>query len=101
MLVLRAGALGDLLLLRPTLAALRASGHRVHLLAPLAPGRALVGPGAADTLHASDGPELAAALADGFADGPHRPRAGRGRRRSSRTRAARRFSSGSRSARGG
>jgi hypothetical protein len=68
--LVRAGALGDLLLLRPTLAALRASGHRVHLLAPLAPGRALVGPGAADTLHASDGPELAAALADGFADGP-------------------------------
>jgi ADP-heptose:LPS heptosyltransferase len=66
----RAGALGDLLLLRPTLAALRASGHRVHLLAPLAPGRALVGPGAADTLHASDGPELAAAFAHGFDDGP-------------------------------
>jgi heptosyltransferase III len=69
-LLARAGALGDLLLLRPTLAALRSSGHRVHLLAPLAPGRALVGPGAAETLHASDGPELAAALANGFADGP-------------------------------
>jgi ADP-heptose:LPS heptosyltransferase len=69
-LILRAGALGDLLLLRPTLAALHASGHAVHLLAPLAAGRALVGPGAAEALVASDGPELAAALADGFGDGP-------------------------------
>lgn len=40
------------------------------MLAPRDPGRVLCGPGAADDLLAADGPELAAALADGFADGP-------------------------------
>lgn len=69
-LLVRAGALGDLLLLRPALAALLASGHEVELVAPLAAGRVLVGPGAARALHAWDGVELAEALACGFGDGP-------------------------------
>lgn len=47
-LVVRAGALGDLLLLRPTLAALRAAGQAVTLLAPAA-GQVLLGPDGADT----------------------------------------------------
>jgi hypothetical protein len=49
---------------------LRVAGHRVRLLAPERPGGALCGPGAADAVLASDGPELAAALAEGFGDGP-------------------------------
>ncbi len=46
-LIARAGALGDLLLLRRALAALRRGGHAVTLLAP-APGALLVGAGAAE-----------------------------------------------------
>jgi ADP-heptose:LPS heptosyltransferase len=69
-LLFRAGALGDLLLLRPAVAALRRAGHRVRLLAPERPGSVLCGPGAADAVLASDGPELALALAQGFGDGP-------------------------------
>jgi ADP-heptose:LPS heptosyltransferase len=69
-LLARAGALGDLLLLRPTIAALHAAGHRLQLLAPRAPAGVLVGPGGADAVLASDGPELAAALAGRFEDGP-------------------------------
>ncbi len=70
-LLFRSGALGDLLLLRPTIAALRAAGYDgVHLLAPEVPGGVLRGPGAADSLLASDGLEVAAALADGWRDGP-------------------------------
>ena len=70
LLLARAGALGDLLLLRPTIAALHAAGHRVQLLAPRGPASVLVGPEALDSVLASDGPELAAALAGRFEDGP-------------------------------
>ena len=41
----RAGALGDVLLLRPAVAALRAAGHAVSLLAPSGPAAALLGGG--------------------------------------------------------
>ena len=47
-LLLRAGALGDVLLLRRAIAALRAAGHDVTLLAPSGPGSALLGSGPAD-----------------------------------------------------
>ena len=40
-LVVRAGALGDVLLLRRAVAALRRADHSVHLLAPSAAGRVL------------------------------------------------------------
>ena len=57
-LVVRAGALGDLILLRPVVASLRAAGASVTLLAPERPGSALVGPGAheAQRLISWDGP---------------------------------------------
>jgi heptosyltransferase III len=41
----RAGALGDLLLLRRTIAGLKSAGHGVSLMAPTTPARALLGPG--------------------------------------------------------
>jgi heptosyltransferase-3 len=44
-LIVRAGALGDVLLLRRTVASLRAAGYAVDLLAPAAGGTALVGAG--------------------------------------------------------
>ena len=69
-MLVRAGALGDLLLLRPAIAWLRSAGHAVRLLAPEGPGRVLQGPGALDFLLASDGIEVATALAQGWADGP-------------------------------
>lgn len=70
-LLFRAGALGDLLLLRPTIAALRAAGcDGVQLLAPELPGGVLRGPGAADSVLPCDGLEVAAALAEGWRDGP-------------------------------
>jgi hypothetical protein len=47
-LVLRAGALGDLLLLRGVLASLRSAGHEPVLMAPAGPGAALVGGGLAN-----------------------------------------------------
>jgi len=59
-----------LLLLRPTIAALAAAGPRVRLLAPEQPGSVLRGPGASDCVLALDRPEVAAALAEGFGDGP-------------------------------
>lgn len=46
-LLARGGALGDLVLLREGVAALRAAGHSVALFAP-PPGEALVGPGPAE-----------------------------------------------------
>jgi ADP-heptose:LPS heptosyltransferase len=51
-LLLRAGALGDIVLLRTAVAALRASGHSVSLLAPSGPGAALKGggPGEVDSV---------------------------------------------------
>jgi ADP-heptose:LPS heptosyltransferase len=70
LLIVRAGALGDLLLLYPAIAALLAAGLRVSLLAPEPQGHALVGPGAASGLLPLDGREVSAALADGFTDGP-------------------------------
>lgn len=69
-LVTRSGALGDLILLRMAIAGLRAAGHRVSLLVPESPGKVLLGPGEADLVLPSDGAEVAAALASGFAGGP-------------------------------
>lgn len=45
---MRAGALGDLLLLRRTIAALQHARHTVGLLAPSGPASALIGPGTGD-----------------------------------------------------
>jgi ADP-heptose:LPS heptosyltransferase len=63
-LLVRAGALGDLLLLRRTIAALRAAGHAVSLLAPRA-GAVLLGPGPSEVDEWLDyeGPETAGLLA--------------------------------------
>ncbi len=60
-LLLRAGALGDLLLLRPAIAALKHASFQVTLLAPGNPGAALIGDGGADaaTLLDWDRPETA------------------------------------------
>src|SRR5262245_55283440 len=69
-LVVRAGALGDLLVLRPAISALSRSGHRVTLLAPSAPASLFVGPGAVDAVLPWDGPEVAALLAGAPIDGP-------------------------------
>jgi ADP-heptose:LPS heptosyltransferase len=62
-LLLRVGALGDLLLLRPGLAALRGAGHRVALIAPEQPASVLRRE--LDELFAWERPELAALLAGG------------------------------------
>ena len=69
--MVRAGALGDILLLRPTLSALRAAGWRVCLLAPSA-GSVLLGTGASEVeeLLPWDGPELAQRLAGTATNGP-------------------------------
>jgi ADP-heptose:LPS heptosyltransferase len=69
-LLVRSGALGDLLLLRPAIAALRSAGCSVHLLAPAPQASVLHGPAAADSVLPSDGLEVAAALAEGWHDGP-------------------------------
>lgn len=61
-LLVRAGALGDVVLLRVAVSALRRAGHGVRLLAPATPGSVLVGPGEADALFALDGAAMAAAL---------------------------------------
>lgn len=61
-LIVRAGALGDVLLLRSAVASLREAGHRVRLLAPAGPGRVLVGPGGVDALVPLDGAEMAGVL---------------------------------------
>jgi len=47
-LVVRTGALGDVLLLRRAVATLNRAGHRVTLIAPGAAGKALVGSGASE-----------------------------------------------------
>ena len=62
-LVVRAGALGDLLLLRRAIAALSAAGHEPWLIAPDA-GRALLGPGPSEVrdLVSWEGVEMAALL---------------------------------------
>jgi len=71
-LLVRAGALGDLVLLRRAVAALRTAGHRVRLLAPAAPARALIGsgPGEVEEILPWDGPETAAILAGERTRGP-------------------------------
>jgi len=61
-LLVRAGALGDVLLLRPAVAALRRAGHRVRLLAPQTSGAVLVGPDEALSLLPLDGPGMASLL---------------------------------------
>jgi ADP-heptose:LPS heptosyltransferase len=60
-LLVRAGALGDLLLLRPLIAALRAASHSVGLIAPASPAAPLVRE--VDELFPWERPELAALLA--------------------------------------
>jgi len=69
--LVRAGALGDVLLLRRAVAGLRAAGHRVRLVAPAGPGAALVGPGPSEVeaLLAWDGPGATALLAGEDDDG--------------------------------
>jgi ADP-heptose:LPS heptosyltransferase len=71
-LLVRAGALGDVLLLRRAVAALRDAGHRVRLLAPSGPGRALVGAGPSEvaSLTPLDGPEMARLMAGEPASAP-------------------------------
>jgi len=68
-LVVRAGALGDIVLLRRAIHALRSAGYAVDLLAP-SPGRVLVGPGEVDRLLPWDAPETALFLAGDETDGP-------------------------------
>jgi ADP-heptose:LPS heptosyltransferase len=70
--LVRAGALGDVLLLRSAVAGLRMAGHRVRLVAPAGPGPALVGPGPSEVeaLLPWDGPETAAILAGEAVSGP-------------------------------
>jgi ADP-heptose:LPS heptosyltransferase len=65
-LVVRAGALGDVLLLRRAVAALRRAGHEVTLLAPSGPGAALVGAGDSEVqrLLAWDRADVAGLLAE-------------------------------------
>jgi heptosyltransferase-3 len=65
-LLFRTGALGDVILLRGTIAALRAAGHEAGLLAPHGPGEALLGPGPAEVreLLSWDDPGIARWLAD-------------------------------------
>lgn len=64
-LIVRAGALGDLLLLRRAIGALRRAGHTPHLLAPESVGVVLVGPGPSEVqrLTALDGPAFSGLLA--------------------------------------
>ena len=63
-LLVRAGALGDVILLRRAVAALRRAGHRVRLLAPGGPGRVLVGRGPSEVVALTplDGPDVARLL---------------------------------------
>jgi heptosyltransferase-3 len=66
-LIVRAGALGDLLLLRRTIASLQKYGHSVSLLAPARPAQALLGSGVGDVdeIMDWDGSEVAALLSGG------------------------------------
>lgn len=65
LLIARAGALGDLLLLRPLFEQARKAGWEVLLVAPARPAEVVVntGPASAQGLLAWDGPDLAALLA--------------------------------------
>jgi ADP-heptose:LPS heptosyltransferase len=69
-LLVRAGALGDLLLLRRTTAALAAAGHHVALLAPAAGTVLLERTAGIERLLKWDGPETARLLAGEDAAGP-------------------------------
>jgi len=68
-LVVRSGALGDVLLLRPAVAALRRRYARVRLMAPRSSGGVLVGPGPSEVDDLIDGEsaDVAALFTD---DGP-------------------------------
>ena len=66
-LLVRAGALGDLLLLRRTIAALQQAGRTVSLLAPSVPASALIGTGPGDVEEGL--PWESAGFAGLFADG--------------------------------
>jgi hypothetical protein len=68
-LLARAGALGDLLLLRRAIAALVSAGHRASLLAPAAPAAALLGPREIAENLPWDGAEMATLLAGGTTGG--------------------------------
>lgn len=70
-LLVRAGALGDLLLLRRTISALHQAGHAVALLAPSGPSAAVLGSGPGDVAEALpwESAGFAGLLADGLEDG--------------------------------
>jgi heptosyltransferase-2 len=69
-LLVRAGALGDLLLLRPAIAALQRAGRTVGLMAPSGPAAALVGTGEGDVVESlpSESVRFAGLFADGRLD---------------------------------
>jgi heptosyltransferase III len=69
-LLLRAGALGDALLLRQAIAALRSAGHEPWLITPEGPGRVLLGPGGSEVkdVVSWDGADAAALLAGTLVD---------------------------------
>ena len=71
-LLVRAGALGDLLLLRRTIVALQQAGRIVGLLAPSGPGAALLGSGPGDVAEvlAWESARFAGLLADGGVEDP-------------------------------
>jgi heptosyltransferase-2 len=71
-LVVRAGALGDVLLLRRAVTSLHAAGHDVDLLAPGAAGSVLAGPGRSEVerLWPWERAELAALMSDGASRRP-------------------------------
>jgi heptosyltransferase III len=69
-LLLRAGALGDALLLRQAIAALRSARHEPWLITPEGPGRVLLGPGRSEVADvvAWDGADAAALRTGTLAD---------------------------------
>lgn len=71
-LLVRAGALGDVLLLRRAVSALRTAGHNVELVAPSGPGQALIGAGPSEVarLWPWDGTAMAAVLAGDAGETP-------------------------------
>jgi ADP-heptose:LPS heptosyltransferase len=71
-LLVRAGALGDVVLLRGAIASLHAAGHESVLLAPPGPGSAVVGPGPSEVgeVLSWDDPGFARWLADSGAPPP-------------------------------
>lgn len=68
-LVVRAGALGDVLLLRPAIAGLSRAGFDITFLAPSAPARLLEQPGHID-VWSWEGPEVASLLSGSRASAP-------------------------------